>query len=352
MDSDNLHRFVTRAAATIAGFLHVFAMQSAGAHHAPTEFDFANVIEIEGTIVEVKWQNPHVAFKVRAHGAQGQPVIWEIEGSSVSMLRRTNAAAERLQVRDKVRIAGNPSRRATNKLYGLNLLHANGREIVFHPEGRQRWQGVAVGNVSTWFDGNVESSRAGIFRVWSTKFDDSWLSAVPPERLNDAARAKVAAWDLVHDSATHGCEPVGMPVIMAQPYPIEFVQQKDRILLRIELYDLVRTIHMSDAVARGSLPTHILGRSKGRWEGNTLIVETDGITWPYLDYMGMPLSTAASLVERFTATDDGTRLNYSVIITDPQYLTEPVELQRSWVARPNEAVKRYDCGAQAPATLN
>jgi hypothetical protein len=41
------------------------------------------------------------------------------------------------------------------------------------------------------------------------------------------------------------------------------------------------------------------GASEGRWEGNTLIVETDGITWPYLDYMGMPLSMAASLVERF-----------------------------------------------------
>jgi hypothetical protein len=135
-----------------------------------------------------------------------------------------------------------------------------------------------------------------------------------------------------------------MPTIMEQPYPMEFVQQGDRILLRMEEYDTVRTIHMSDKVVPSSLPGHRLGRSVGRWDGKTLVVQTDGITWPHLDSSGTPLSPKARLVERFTTTPDGARLEYSLTVTDPQFLARAVELKRSWVARPNESVKPYNCG--------
>ena len=37
----------------------------ASGHHAPTEYDFDKSVEIEGTIVELRWQNPHVTLKVR-----------------------------------------------------------------------------------------------------------------------------------------------------------------------------------------------------------------------------------------------------------------------------------------------
>jgi len=45
-----------------------------------------------------------------------------------------------------------------------------------------------------------------------------------------------------------------MPYIMSQPYPIEFVEQNNTILLRIEAYDLVRTIHMSNAAPTEEQP--------------------------------------------------------------------------------------------------
>jgi len=48
-------------------------------------------------------------------------------------------------------------------------------------------------------------------------------------------------------------------------------------------------------------------------------------------------------VERFTPTTDGTRLNYTMTITDPATFTESLELKRSWVWRPNETVKPYNC---------
>ncbi len=77
---------------------------------------------------------------------------------------------------------------------------------------------------------------------------------------------------------------------------------------------------------------------------------TDGIAWPFLEYTGTPLSPESSLVEHFTPSADGMRLSYSVVVTDPQYLTTSVTLTRSWVARPNESVKPYKCGAPAEST--
>jgi hypothetical protein len=319
-----------------------FVMRAASAHHAPTEYDFGKTIEVEGTIVEAKWQNPHVTLKVRERVANANPVIWEIEGSGVGMLRRANAGASPPKYDEKVRVAGHPSRRGGHRLFGLNLLLANGQELVFEPGGRPRWARAAIGNGGTWFDGRAEASGKGIFRVWSTKLDDP-LDGTASDHLTPAAQAKLATWNPVRDSVTKGCEPVGVPMLMEQPYPIEFVQERDRIRLRIELYDTERVIHLSSTTTRESLPKGRLGRSLGKWEGASLVVTTDGITWPFLDYAGTPMSPQASLVERFTPTGDGTRLNYSAVVTDPMYLTAPVTFQRSWIARPNEAVKPYKC---------
>jgi uncharacterized protein DUF6152 len=316
------------------------------AHHSGSEYDFNHIVEIEGTLVELRWQNPHVQLRVRAPvPGLVQPMIWEIEGSSVSILSRAGADPHRLHVGDTVRVAGEQSKRAPNRMFAHNLLCADGTEFVFHPGGSARWAKTAVAPKSAWFEGGTkDTTGAGLFRVWSSKLDEPealWLEHYP---LTVAAKKKLAAWDPVHDDILRGCEPKGMPTIMEQPYPLQFERDGDDIRLRLEEADTVRTIHMNANLRRESLPKNRLGRSTGRWDGNTLVVTTDGIQWSYIDPAGTPLSPSASLVERFTPTQDGTRLQYSLVITDPVTLTEPVQLKRSWVARPNEVVKPYRCG--------
>ena len=51
----------------------------------------------------------------------------------------------------------------------------------------------------------------------------------------------------------------------------------------------------------------------------------------------------ANIVERFTPTPDGTRLTYTMTVTDAGTFTQPVELTRSWVWRPGETVTPYNC---------
>ena len=313
------------------------------AHHSGSEYD-RTTIEIEGELLEVAWQNPHVHFTVRTTDPSGKTLTWEIEANSLSILRRTDATPENLKVGDTIKVAGAPSRRAPNRMWANNILAANGREIVLEPGIRPRWQTTAIGLKSTWFEGGTAVNKtAGIFRVWSSKFDEPgglWRRDYP---LTEAAKKARASFNLITDSVAPGCRPKGMPTIMGQPYPIELSKKGDTILLKLEEYDTLRTINMAAAANFDTLPTTPLGRSKGRWEGDTLVVTTGRIDWPHFDASGIPQGPLSTIVERFTPTSDGTRLDYTMTITDPATFTEPLELKRSWVWRPGETVKPYNC---------
>ncbi len=313
------------------------------AHHSGSEYA-QTTVEIEGTLLEVAWQNPHVHFFVRAKDATGNLVTWDIEANSLSILRRTDATPENLKVGDTVKVAGAPSRRTANRMWAMHILAANGREIVLDPGAPPRWTKNAIGSKSTWFEGGTDANKtAGIFRVWSTKFNEPgglWRRDYP---LTDAAKQGRASFNPLTDSVAPGCRPKGMPTIMEQPYPLEFVKKGDTILLRLEEYDTVRTIVMTPDAKFAALPKTLLGRSRGRWEGETLLVTTDRIDWAYIDPSGIPQGGSSSIVERFTPTPDGTRLSYTMTITDPATFTAPLELKRSWVWRPGETVKPYNC---------
>jgi hypothetical protein len=314
-----------------------------GAHHSGSEYD-RTTIEIQGQLLEVAWQNPHVHFLLQTKDPSGKTMTWDIEANSLSILRRTDATPENLKVGDTVKIAGAPSRRAPNRMWAMHILAANGREIVLGPGVKPRWATTASGSTSTWFEGGTAANKtAGLFRVWSTKFNEPgglWRRDYP---LTEAARKARAAFNPLTDSVAPGCRPKGMPTIMEQPYPIEFVNKGDTILLRLEEYDSVRTISMAADSKVDALPKTLLGRSKGRWEGDTLVVTTSRIDWQYFDPSGIPQGPSSTIVERFTPTSDGTRLSYTMTVTDPATFTEPLELKRSWVWRPGETVKPYNC---------
>jgi len=153
----------------------------------------------------------------------------------------------------------------------------------------------------------------------------------------------------VHDTIARGCEPKGMPTIMEQPYGLAFEDHGATIAVRIEEYDSLRTIHISDGAAAPAAKS-LLGYSVGKWEGETLVVTTTGVSWPYISPDGLPQGPSSRLEERFTPTADGKRLNYTLTVTDPDTFTMPVTLKRAWVWRADEAVRPYQCGQrQDPA---
>ena len=66
-----------------------------------------------------------------------------------------------------------------------------------------------------------------------------------------------------------------------------------------------------------------LGYSKGRWEGDALVVETRGLNGKqWLDHGGLPASDKLTVIERFQRPSFG-QLNIEITITDPTYCTKP-----------------------------
>ncbi|MFP6829783.1 MAG: hypothetical protein VCC36_12230 [Gammaproteobacteria bacterium] len=158
--------------------------------------------------------------------------------------------------------------------------------------------------------------------------------------------AAVAAWDEFEDNPLLDCTAPGMPSLMSNPYPMEFIQRDASIELRFEEFDAVRTIHMKDASDPSDIPASNLGYSVGHWEGETLVVSTTRIDWPYFNRVGVPQSEAVEVIERFTPVEDEARMDYHLTVTDPATLVEPFDWDGYWDWRPGEEVHPYECTLQ------
>ncbi len=298
------------------------------------------LIEAEGVITEVAWVNPHVRFKMRGAGADGVERLWDIESNSVSIVSRFGLTAEIVAAGTRVKVAGNGGRQADNVLWLTNMLLPNGEEILFGAGVRPRWSQQTIGSD---IRGAVtaDTQNLGLFRVWTnvTGPPAFWGNNLP---LTPSAAATRAAFNPLTDDPTMNCAPKGMPYIMEQPYPIDFVREGDDILLRMEEYDTVRRIKMSTPAASGSSGT-LLGESFGRWDGEALVVTTTNIGYRWFNGTGIPLGPGASLAERFTLSGDGSRLDYTMTVADTATFTAPVTLRKSWEWRPGEQVRPYEC---------
>ena len=330
----------------IAGFF--LACASAQAHHSYSEYDNTQIAEIEGTLVAVALQNPHSYFTVRGTGENAEVVTWHLESNTRNWFQRINLPVELLEIGSPVKFAGWPSKRSSDRMFALNML-ADGKEVLLFREAKRRWAETALGfgtqESQVFFQGGVADSTAGLFRVWASDLDD--LSGVmkPPAPLvlTEQAQKAVAAFDPINDSTEKGCTPKGMPRLMSQPPPMQFIDRGDTIALRTEEYDTVRTIHMTAAANPEAQPRTPLGYSVGRWDGKALVVETSRVSFPYLTAAGVPLGPDARFEERFEPTADGSRLDYTLKITDPYSLAAPAELKRFWVWRPGEQVLPFNC---------
>jgi hypothetical protein len=123
---------------------------------------------------------------------------------------------------------------------------------------------------------------------------------------------------------------------------MEFVKDGDRITMRLEEYDTVRTIYMNPKAVPPAAHT-LYGFSRGHWEGTTLVVETDHIAAGYFDHEGTPQSDQIKTVERFTPNADQSRLDYTLTTTDPVNFERPFTLTRYFLWKPENSVHPYEC---------
>jgi hypothetical protein len=122
------------------------------------------------------------------------------------------------------------------------------------------------------------------------------------------------------------CYLPGVPRLNYMPFPFQIVQTPDEIILLYEYVHAVRYIFMKGAHPEGPIDWW-LGDSRGRWEGDTFVVDVvhfNDQTW--FDRAGNFHSDALHVVERYTPVSPY-HLMYEVTIEDPKVFTRPWKMR-------------------------
>jgi hypothetical protein len=121
------------------------------------------------------------------------------------------------------------------------------------------------------------------------------------------------------------CLPPGVPRINNTPLPWKIVQTPGLVIIVYEAFNLWRQVFLDGrelAALEDVTPTW-LGYSTGRWDGDTLVVDTRGFngkTW--LDQLGKPTTDALHVVERFRRSDFG-HMQIQITIDAPKAYVKP-----------------------------
>ena len=142
------------------------------------------------------------------------------------------------------------------------------------------------------------------------------------------------------------CLPMGLMQLHLHPQPRKIVQTPGLIVIMYEGNEGLRQIFTdgrSVPEVSEDLQPWWYGYSAGRWEGDTLVVETVGFrddVW--LDVQGSPLTGAAKMTERFRRLNYGT-LQIDITIDDPMAYKEPFTVRVNQKLFPDEELIEFIC---------
>ena len=141
------------------------------------------------------------------------------------------------------------------------------------------------------------------------------------------------------------CYLPGVPRITYMPYPFQIFQTPAHIAITYEYVHAVRRVFMTGPHPGGI--EWFMGDSRGRWEGDTLVVDVaqfTGQTW--FDRSGNFHSAALHVVERYTPID-AHHINYEATIDDPKVFTRPWKMRMALYRRldPGMRILEHECYA-------
>ncbi len=308
------------------------------AHHSTAEYDTSAVQELEGELIDVRWRNPHVIFTVRAAGADGEAQDWELATGAVYVVERTGLDESAFPIGARVRVAGSPSTLRQTALSVTNILLPGGNEVLFAGASGNLWSDDYSGG--RWIGEQVNRESLGLYRVWSLRDPSAYTVATEgiDIQLTDEARVK-----MTNSVNFDPCLPQGMPGVMLNPLPVEFIDRGDRIDLQLTPFGVLRSIDMTGRSNSESTPATDLGYSVGQQVGDTLEVRTTRVSWPYLDDAGRPQTENVEILERFSLVDGRNRLEYTQTVIDPASLVEPLTTSWDWIDIGEDRIETLEC---------
>ncbi|OYW44488.1 MAG: hypothetical protein B7Z08_11515 [Sphingomonadales bacterium 32-68-7] len=183
--------------------------------------------------------------------------------------------------------------------------------------------------------------------VWSPGVGAGSRTTATPPKLTPQGQAIMDAFEAGkargENLQTEGanCVPSGMPGIMRLPYPLEFVYSPGRVNILIETYSQVRRIYVDGRALPEDPDPAFNGHSVGRWDGDTLVIDTTGVSPLVSLVAGLKATEQTRFRERITR--DGNRLVDEITITDPTLLAEPYVMTQAYTLQPEWEMREYIC---------
>jgi hypothetical protein len=186
-----------------------------------------------------------------------------------------------------------------------------------------------------------------------TELDGVWIllrADIGKLQLTPAGEKLRAAYDFQKDDPDFQCKPASFTRIMHTPSPpIEVRQHQDYVEINYEFMDVKRRVPIKKGLTAKEAPYAVrehphLGKSAGQYEGETLVIDTEGQKAGVLDTLGVPglyQSDQIRTVEKLIP--DGDKMQIVVTHYDPVYLVQPLTVTFSYLRLPDGKIMEWGC---------
>lgn len=354
----------------------VACVRTISAHHAITvHFDQSVELELDGIVTDVRLVNPHSYVYFDVVNDDGRVTNWRCEMWAATGMRRRGWDGNTVRVGQNVRIVGFPARRDENHCQLQALTLETGAEIsyssvlgdttiasvteVADPLASPAPTVAGRPNLTGYW---VKSANPGVPEIGGVPLFGGPAGTAsggrggPPVggrgvaadiEPTAAGRAAVEGFEFVYDVPSVHCHPTNILFGMTHDTHVNrFVHRADdSVAITYGYMDLERRI---DLVASGhpdDIHPSTAGYSIGYWEGNTLVVITVGFEPGYL--IASPAGAVAHsggmrIMERFSLSEDRSRLTRTYEATEPEYFTGTYTGTDTF-NRSSEPYIPYDC---------
>jgi|MEHZ01.4.fsa_nt_MEHZ011242010.1_9 hypothetical protein len=320
---------------------------SSYSHHSRTNFVMNTLVELEGTITDYSYRNPHVYLTLDVVDNSGDTIEWLLEANSVSSVRLAGWSGDLFTVGERVTVTGNPDRNESKLLLFIDAITktdgSSYRSSGIPPGGATASTGSEAG--STDFSG-----------VWQPDFANRDIAAgFRPVNLPFTLEGQVIRdnFSALDDPALNG-EAESIPPSLLPVFPVGFTRVgDDELHIWYEEFDGHRVIYLGMLEHPASLEPSLMGHSIGSIEGNVLSIDTIGFEETVWGLgRGAPSSNQKHLVEKYVLSADGMSLDVEYWFEDAKYLTERVNVTGQLLLKPGYELSAWDCDQDAAVRHN
>lgn len=310
------------------------------AHHSRANFDNSKKLDLNGTIVDFSWRNPHVYIEIEVIDDSGKPVVWLVEGHSVTGMKGKGWDKDTLREGERVVISGSPDRNPDKPFLLMSYIQKPGAEKLYAFD-RTKTDKSEI---------EPSSDFSGTWDLDFSRFNVKEAGGGPPDwAYTEKALAQKEVFS-VNNNPELSCQQIGVPKIVIYPYGINWFRDGDVIRIEKEHLDESRMIYLNPEVLANKtvIPSYV-GTSTGRFESERhLVVETTGfLPTPWGNANGIDSSEQKKVIENYVLAEDGMSVEISYTIEDPLYMTEPVTVTGGYFKAKNRGFDKLGCDERA-----